>query len=316
MLQDIAKSIKSQVNNCALNQDIITELALAAFFADGHILLEGPTGIGKTTWARAFAGALGLPYGSTKLAENYVSEGFLHTYENVCENVHIPPQSGALFTSVFHAEFYETEYKKTQPQTYVNPQSWAHMHILDALDPDKHVLTESVGVTFSLPDPHYIIISCNDTRILPKALLDRVMMKLYVNYPGVAAEKQILQMHHENISHKPSPAPICTPEDITHAKQEVQAVAVDDTIFNYIVSITETTRRANAIQTGASPRASIALLQASKAYAAINGRDHVTIYDVQCLAIPVLRHRITLRPEAISEGIHADRIIESIIAGK
>ena len=303
MLKNLAESIRLQIGDHALNQEAITELALATFFAGGHILLSGPTGLGKTRWARAFAGALGVSYGCARFFENTLPQDFFSTIIFDRESQQHKSQPGTFFSQVFQADEID------------NTNAWMHTFIMDAMDKQKQSLTFG-GESFPLPEPHFIIASCNDTHNLPKPLADRFMMKLYINYPGIAAEKQILQMHHIGATSETEPSPVCTPESIAQAKQEVQAVSVEDAIFNYIVSITETTRRASAIQTGASTRASISLLQAAKAFAAINGRDYVTANDVRNLAIPVLRHRIILRPDAVKEGIQPDRIIESIIVGK
>jgi len=286
MLKIIADGIKSQVSSQVLNHDAITELALAAFFAGGHILLSGPTGLGKTRWARAFAGALGLSYGEVIFADD-------------CQEV--KPPHGTLIPQVYQADI-----------TGCAP-AWTNPSVIEAIDRQGQGF-DFAGSAYPLPTPHFIIVSCNETQSVAKAVADRFMMKLYVNYPGIAAEKQILQMHHA--APDTEPAPVCTPDSITQAKREVQAVAVDDAVFNYIVSIAETTRRIGVIQTGASTRASISLMQAAKAYAAINGREYATIDDVRNLAIPVLRHRVTLRPETLKQGVHTDQIIESIVIGR
>ena len=310
MLKNIAESIKAQVSDQVLNQEVMTELALAAFFASGHILLAGPTGIGKNLWARSFAGALGVSYASERFGE-HVSTGFFSNItpdpenENAVSQLRYITQPGSFFSNVFLAN----EFDKSQ--------QWEHTHFYSAIDRRVPVLSDIGGSgSFPLPEPHFIIAACEEAANLPKPLADRFMMKLYVNYPGVAAEKQILQMHHVGATPETEPMQVCTPEIIAQAKEEVRAVAVEDAIFNYIVSIAETTRRVSAIQTGVSPRASISLLHAAKAYAAIKGRDYVIIDDVRNLAIPVLRHRITLIPNAAKEGLHAERIIESIVVGK
>ena len=258
MLKTIAGSIKSQISNQVLNQEALTELSLAAFFAGGHILLTGPTGLGKTLWACSIADALGLSRNCIRFAED-----------------------------IYPPEILD-----------------AHTHSPDAYNPEPHQVA-----------PYFMIATTGSYQALSPKLTDRFMMLLSVNYPGVAAEKQILQMHHVNAQNTAALAPVCTPEAIAQAIQEVKAVAADESVFNYIISIVETTRRVSAVQSGASPRGSIALLMAAKAYAAIGGRDYVTTDDVRGLAIPVLRHRLSLRPDAISEGIQPDRIIDSIIAG-
>ena len=323
MLQHITQDIKAQVNNHVLGQEALTELAVTSFVASGHILIIGPTGIGKTKWAKALAEALGLPYDSAFITETSSDENLFSNFVRSKDNPeHFVSQPGALFSPVFHADFQTAEYHPDidAPHGFVqqmlnSQQFYAFSHIINAMDRYKSGLMDFHTETFILPETQFIIASCNNPNALPKALTDRFMMKLYMNYPGVAAEKQLLINNHENITPEPI-TPICTPEIIAQAKQEAQAVEVEDAIFNYIISIVETTRRASAIQSGASPRAGIALLQAAKAYAAINGRDNVTINDVQRLAIPILRHRICLNPGVIKEGIHADRILESIILGK
>jgi len=311
MLKNIAESINARISDQALNQEAMTELALASFFAGGHILLVGPSGMGKHLWAQAFAGAFELSYAHERFADNASSDFFSKLVPAPDdESASQYPvsrylsQPGSLFSQIFHASGFE------------NISPWEYIHIINAIDRRKPNLSDAGDGSFPLPNPHFIIASCDENFNLPKPLTDRFMMKLYINYPGVAAEKQILQMHHVGATPDTDHTPICTLETIAQAKEEVQAVAVEDAIFNYIVSIAETTRRVSAIQTGASPRASISLLQAAKAYAAIKGRDYTTIEDVRSLAIPVLRHRITLRPDAIKEGLHAERIIESIIIGK
>ena len=243
MLNTIAESIKSQVSERALNQNPLTELALTAFFAGGHILLTGPTGLGKTHWARTFTGALGINFN--------------------------------------------------------------HIHITDDATPPH--LSQ---------DENFTIATANSPLHLPKPLADRFMMHLSATYPGVAAEKQMLQMHHVGELTVPPLHPICTTEIISQAKQEVRDVGVEDAVFNYIISIVETTRRIGAVQEGASPRGSIALLMAAKARAAIKGRDYASLEDVQVLAQPVLAHRLTLKPEATREGMKPERVIESILTGR
>jgi MoxR-like ATPase len=176
------------------------------------------------------------------------------------------------------------------------------------------------GQTHLLEEPFFVMATQNPieyegTYPLPEALTDRFMMKINITYPGIAAEKQLLQMYHHGFSSgklEDLPA-VCSGADIALAKQEIQNVTVEESVFNYIVSIVETTRRVGAVQYGSSPRGSVALLMASKAYAALQGRDFVIPDDVRFLVLPVLRHRVIIKPEAEIEGITADRVIESIL---
>jgi len=215
-------------------------------------------------------------------------------------------RKGPLFTQLFLAD----EINRTPPKT----QS-ALLEIMEeraiTIDGQTHIMDEPFFVMATQNPIEY-----EGTYPLPEALTDRFMMKILITYPGVAAEKQMLQMYHEgfNASKLQDLYPVCSAAQIAEAKQEIQSVTVDDAVFNYIVSVIETTRRVGAVLFGASPRGSVALLLASKAYAAINGRDFVIPDDVRMLALPVLRHRILIKPEAEIEGITADAVIENILS--
>jgi MoxR-like ATPase len=148
---------------------------------------------------------------------------------------------------------------------------------------------------------------------LPEALTDRFMMKILVSYPGVTAEKDILHMYNDGAIHTPV-SQVCTAEELIACKEEISQVKVDESIYDYIVTIIEFTRRANVISIGASPRGSIALLLCAKTCAALNGRDYVIPDDIRELAPPVLRHRIILKPEAEIDGLKPDKVIETILS--
>ena len=291
MTKNIADSIKAQVGTKVLNKETTTELALTALLARGHVLLTGSTGLGKTQWAQAFAGALGVGYKRMRFTKDSNPHDIAHIsdYEG---------RLGPMYSHVFHVD----DIGSAHPHT--------HGALMDAMDQSKQGLSIE-----GLPEPFFIIATDSETRNLPEALADRFMMKLRILYPGVAAEKQLLQMCDKPVASQEL-QPVCTLEDLTQARQEVQGVAVDDEIIDFIIKIIETTRRVSAVQTGVSPRGSMALLQAAKAYAAVQGRDYVVPDDINGLATPVLWHRIILKPEAIKEGVQPDNVIESVLSGK
>ena len=298
MLKDIASSIKAQISSQVLNQETMTEKALAAFFAGGHIYLTGTTGLGKTAWGQSLAQALGASFNRVRFTEGVQSFEITGVHDR--KGGQMEMQRGPLFSQVFMADGLGNAKPKVQSI------------LMDAID-DQTVAVE--GEKYYLPEPFFVIGTHEGTHPLSEALADRFMLTLAIDYPGVAAEKQILQMYNQ-AQMTDAHEPICSAETLAQAKQEAQAVAVEDAILNYIVSLTETTRRVGAVQTGASLRGSIALLKVAKSYAAIQGRDFVIMDDVRSLALPVLRHRIILRPDAILEGIQPDRIIESVLAGR
>jgi MoxR-like ATPase len=215
-------------------------------------------------------------------------------------------RKGPLFTQLFLAD----EINRTPPKT--------QSALLEVME--ERAITID-GQTHEMQEPFFVMATQNPieyegTYPLPEALTDRFMMKIQITYPGVSAEKQMLQMYHENSNafKLQDLTPLFTAQQIADAKKEISAVTVDDALFNYIVSVVETTRRVGAIQYGASPRGSVALLLAAKSFAAINGRDFVIPDDIHTLSLPVLRHRILIKPEAEIEGITADQVIEQILS--
>jgi len=306
MLKELADNIKQQINNRVLNQENLTELALTAMFAGGHVLIEGVPGLAKTLWARSLAQLLSVGCKRVQFTSDLMPSDILGTKVFNQQTGQFELRKGPLFTQLFLAD----EINRTPPKT----QS-ALLEIMEeraiTIDGQTHIMDEPFFVMATQNPIEY-----EGTYPLPEALTDRFMMKILITYPGVAAEKQMLQMYHEgfNASKLQDLYPVCSAAQIAEAKQEIQSVTVDDAVFNYIVSVIETTRRVGAVLFGASPRGSVALLLASKAYAAINGRDFVIPDDVRMLALPVLRHRILIKPEAEIEGITADAVIENILS--
>ena len=214
-------------------------------------------------------------------------------------------RKGPLFTQLFLAD----EINRTPPKT--------QSALLEVME--ERAITID-GIRYILDEPFFVMATQNPveyegTYPLPEALLDRFMMKISLTYPGVAAEKQVLQMHNSGFdSVHLSGQPICSATDIALCREEIAHVTVEDSIMNYIVSIVETTRRVSAVMYGASPRGSVALLKASKAYAAMEGRDFIIPDDVRMLCVPILQHRIILKPEAEIDGIKAEMVIENILS--
>lgn len=306
MLKNLADGIKEQLNNRILNQEKLTELALTAMFAGGHVLIEGVPGLAKTLWARSLSQLLSVGCKRVQFTSDLMPSDILGTKVFNQQTGQFELRKGPLFTQLFLAD----EINRTPPKT----QS-AMLEVMEeraiTIDGQTHIMEEPFFVMATQNPIEY-----EGTYPLPEALTDRFMMKILITYPGVAAEKQILQMYHEGFDSGKLQElqPICSAKQIAEAKHEIKAVTVNDAVFNYIVSVVETTRRVGAVQFGASPRGSVALLLASKAYAAICGRDFVIPDDVHMLSLPVLRHRILVKPEAEIEGITTDQVIESILS--
>jgi len=329
MLKDITSSAITQISKQVPNREKLTQLALVALFSGGHILLTCNTGNGKSTWTKALAQTLGLSHGRVRIHDNiYIDEVFGNFAWNEDTRINDVWLPGAMFNQVVQVDNINT----ANPSLYDS--------IADAMEfkcVNPYIRSEK---TIQPPKPFFIIASVEETSHeipkeasgetsgaikdntppLPESIHDRFMFKLPLHHPGVVAEKQILQALNtcEESSIKPAdtPLPVCNAQAIIQAKKEAQAVIVDDQVLNYIISTVETTRRVNAVKTGVSLRATKALTQGTKAYAAMQGRDYATIDDVRYLATPVLAHRLKLTQAAQQDGLTPEKVIESILTGK
>ena len=307
MIKNLADRIKAQIESRVLNQPQMTELALTAMFAGGHVLIEGVPGLAKTMWAKSLSQVIDATMKRVQFTADLMPSDILGTKVFNQQTGQFELRRGPLFTQLLLAD----EINRTPPKT--------QSALLEVME--ERAITID-GETHILPEPFFVMATQNPieyegTYPLPEALTDRFMMKLLITYPGVAAEKEMLLMYHEGYNsantRESGLHPVCSAEDIAAAREEIKAVTVEDGVFNYIVSVVETTRRMAAVQFGASPRGSVALLLAAKSYAAIQGRDYVIPDDVHFLAAPVLRHRLILKPEAEIEGIRPESVIENIL---
>ena len=216
-------------------------------------------------------------------------------------------KKGPVFTNILLAD----EINRTPPKT--------QSALLEAME-ERSVTID--GETMKLPDPFFVVATQNPleyegTYPLPEAQLDRFLMKLYVNYISRESEDQLLKGYSGNFTGAHARVediePVITPEELEECRKEIAAVNVEDGVLHYITGITFATRQSIQIMLGASPRASIALLLCARTAAAMNGRDYVLPEDVVDIALPVLRHRVILRPEAGASGVNVDNVLMSVI---
>ncbi len=303
----LIEKIKEQMNHVVIHQEGLTDLALTAILSGGHVLIEGVPGLAKTLWVRTLSRIISVDFKRAQFTPDLMPTDILGTKLYNMKDSEFILKKGPLFTNLFLAD----EINRTPPKT--------QSALLEVME--ERAITID-GETHPLKEPFAVIATQNPlefegTYPLPEALTDRFMMKLNLSYPGTEAEKKILAMYHTGFSavdlHKDVEA-VCTGDDIVRCKEEIQAVTVEDSIMDYIVGIVEMTRRVQSLSIGASPRGTINLLLTAKAYAAIHGRDFVIPDDIAELAIPVLRHRVVLTPEAEFDGVKADKIIADIVA--
>lgn len=300
-------SIQQEVGKVIAGQKEVIEQIVVAILAGGHVLLEGVPGVAKTLMVRTLSHVLSLPYGRIQFTPDLMPSDVLGTniYDQKLGDFRV--KQGPVFVGMLLAD----EINRTPPKTQAA--------LLEAME-ERHTTID--GVTYALPEPFVVFATQNPidyegTYPLPEAQQDRFLLKVLVDYPSVDAEISVLRSHHAGF--KPQALedagvkPVLNLDGLKELRAKVQSQTVEDKIFDYIYSIVRATRTANEILVGASPRAGIAMLNCSKAMAAIRGRNFVIPDDVKELALPILRHRVLLRPEAEIEGLTTDSLLRNVI---
>ena len=306
-VQRVAEAITREVHKAVVGQEETIENALAGLFANGHVLLEGVPGTAKTLLVRALAAAVSADFKRIQFTPDLMPSDITGTRifdQKMGEFVFKP---GPIFTGLLLAD----EINRTPPKTQAALLEAMQEHRV-TVDGDSHDLSD-VFMVFATQNP----IEFEGTYPLPEAQLDRFLLKILVAYPSIDAERTVLQRYHEGFDANDLSAagvtPVADVATIQRCRRIIGQVRVEDAMFHYITSLIGATRNNRQLVLGASPRASIALLNVGKALAAMRGRDYVIPDDVKAIAPATLRHRLLLRPEAEIEGVSADRVIEGIL---
>jgi MoxR-like ATPase len=307
LVEETCRKITAEIHKAVVGQDDVILAALAGLFADGHILLEGVPGTAKTLLVRAMSAAVGADFGRIQFTPDLMPSDITGTRIYDLSTQVFTFKKGPIFTGLLLAD----EINRTPPKTQAA--------LLEAMQ-ERRVTID--GEPFDLP-PLFMVFGTQNpvefegTYPLPEAQLDRFLLKVIVAYPSTEDEQRILRRYHAGFdSNELQTASIDVVVDATvieKCRAIIASVTVEDALFVYMTQITAATREHRQVVLGASPRASIALLQVSKALAAMRGRDYINPDDVKTIAPSVLRHRLILRPEAEIEGMSADRIIEGIL---
>ena len=281
--------------------------AVLATLCGGHALIEGVPGVAKTLAVKTLARFLGLEFRRVQGTPDMMPADILGTNVFSPKSGEFSFHKGPVFTQFLLAD----EINRMPPRTQAALLESMEERQVTA-DGERHVLDPFFTV-FATQNP----VEFEGTYPLPEAQLDRFLLKIKVAYPEVADERIVLERHHEatepaGLADMPiEPVPFAMLEQ---ARREIRAVRVEGAIFDYLLAIVRRTREWPAIALGASPRAGTSLLLVAKAMAAREGRDFVVPDDVKDAAIPVLRHRLALRPEVELEGLDADRVVTEILA--
>ena len=298
-----ADKIRANVGEVIVGADQTVNLVLVALLAGGHVLLEDVPGTGKTTMARAFAASIGGTFRRIQFTPDLMPSDVLGINFYSQKSGEFEFRSGPLVANVVLAD----EVNRATPRT--------QSALLEAME--ERTITVD-GETRPLPRPFVVLATQNPVELegtfpLPEAQLDRFLLRLQVGYPDAEGELAILRRF-EDASPLNDLKPVVQAEELVALSARLPGVHVEDAVAKYAVALVRATRDHAAFDLGASPRATLALFRAARAYAAIDGRDYVRPDDLKILAQPVLGHRLLLSSNTRLRGRTADDVLDEILA--
>jgi MoxR-like ATPase len=300
-IREIAQDVLSEVSRVIVGNGEILQHLFVALLVNGHVLLEGVPGLGKTVMAKTFAATLGISFKRVQFTPDLLPADITGTKIFDQSEGAFVLQKGPLFANIVLAD----EINRSAPKTQAA--------LLEAMA-ERQITIE--GQTLELEKPFMVVATENPVEMegtypLPEAQVDRFLFKLWLDYPEEHEEVEILRRQLSGES--PSVDVITNAEELLAAQNLVNQVYIDDRILRYIRDIIIKTRNHPQIALGCGPRASLVLMKCSKARAAILGRVYVTPDDVRSLTGPTLNHRILLKPEAELEGLDVKSVIKTIL---
>jgi len=299
--------VRSEIGKAVVGQQAVVGELLAAFVAGGHVLLEGVPGVAKTLLAKTLARCLDLSFARIQFTPDLMPADILGTSLWRPAEQRFQLSKGPIFTEVLLAD----EINRTPPKTQAA--------LLEAME-ERQVTID--GVPHPLGRHFFVVATQNPLELegtypLPEAQTDRFLMKVRIGYPAASEEIEILKRAHQGFdSHdldRLGVSRVLTREGADGLRQAASAVKVEDSLFKYVSELCRATRSSPRVRIGASPRAAVALLLASKAYAALSGKGYLTPDDVKTMARPVLRHRLILKSEAEIEGLTVEDAIGGLL---
>jgi len=305
ILSDAVLQMQQQLKKVIVGQEHMVKLIIAALLADGHVLLEGVPGVAKTLTAKLVARCMAVPFSRIQFTPDLMPSDVLGTPLFNPREAQFEFKRGPVFSNIVLIDEINRAPAKTQAALF---------EVME----ERQVTMD--GRTYAMQQPFMVLATQNPieqegTYRLPEAQLDRFLFKVVVPYPTAEEELQILMQFHQSGDQNLVDAvePVLSAAQIINVRHQVKTIVMEEKLLQFIATLVHQTRNHKSIYLGASPRASLAVMNASKALAAIAGRDFVTPEDIVEAVTPVLRHRIILSPDKEMEGVSEDAILEQII---
>ena len=303
-LRDNVAALKAELAKVIVGQHEFIELLIVALLSDGHVLIEGVPGIAKTVTAKLFAKTLNTDFSRIQFTPDLMPSDVLGTSVLNMKTSDFEFKHGPIFSNIILIDEINRAPAKTQAALF---------EVME----ERQITID--GHRYELEKPFMVLATQNPieqegTYALPEAQLDRFLFKIKVNYPDLEDEIQILKSQNERTgSQAEAINSVLSPEQLQEYREQTRKILVEEKILNYIAQITVKSRTHPHLYLGGSPRASLSIMNAAKAFAAIAGRDFVTPEDVKRSVTPVLRHRVILSPEREMEGMTPETVIDMLV---
>ncbi|MDX6745940.1 MoxR family ATPase [Polaribacter sp. PL03] len=304
-LQENVFKIKAQLRKVIVGQKDMLDLLIVALLSDGHVLIEGVPGVAKTITAKLLSKTIAADFSRIQFTPDLMPSDILGTSVYNLQTSEFEFKKGPIFSNMILIDEINRAPAKTQAALF---------EVME----EKQVTID--GKTYKMTEPFMVLATQNPieqegTYRLPEAQLDRFLFKINVAYPNAEEEFEIILKEQalNNTTKSSKVETVISAAKIIEFRNLVNQIAIEENLLKYIANIVVNTRTNSFLYLGASPRASIAILNASKAFAAIDGRDFVTPEDIKRATIPVLQHRVIVTPEREMEGLGSKQIIEQII---
>ncbi len=304
-LHESVSKVKIEIAKVIVGQNDTIELLIAAIFSMGHVLIEGVPGVAKTLTAKLLARAIDADFSRIQFTPDLMPSDVIGTSVFNPKTTDFEFRKGPLFSNLILIDEINRAPAKTQSALF---------EVME----ERQITTD--GKTYFMQEPYLVLATQNPieqegTYRLPEAQLDRFLFKITANYPSLEEEIKILEFNqHDDLNQQiKSIEKVLDANQIILYRQLVKKVYVEDKVVRYLAQIAQETRANASLFLGASPRATVAILNASKALAAIRGRDFVTPEDIKIISVPALRHRVILTPEREMEGINVDEVIRQLV---